>query len=162
MTHTKNSHCSYCGTAFETDAWPRVCTHCGATSYLNPLPVAVALVPVEGRGILLVRRGIEPKKGQLALPGGFIEAGETWQAACAREVCEETGIELDPASVRDFCALSAPDGHVLIFGVTEPISPRALEGFTPNSETLELTTSSEPVGLAFPLHTDALSRYFEG
>jgi len=38
------------------------------------------LIPVHD-GLLFVRRGIEPRKGKLALPGGFINLGETWQEA---------------------------------------------------------------------------------
>ena len=45
----------------------------------------------EGR-ILLIRRKYEPFKGAFALPGGFIEIGETVEEGCRREVLEETGI----------------------------------------------------------------------
>jgi ADP-ribose pyrophosphatase YjhB (NUDIX family) len=156
---TKNSHCSYCGHPFAEEApWPRQCTGCGKKTYLNPMPVSVVLVPVDG-GLLVVRRAIEPRKGLLALPGGFIGLGESWQEAGAREVAEETGLRLDPATIRDFCALSSPDGHVLIFGLVPPIP--ALPTFTPNAETLELAVLPGPAELAFPLHTAAAAAYFE-
>jgi 8-oxo-dGTP diphosphatase len=44
--------------------------------------------------VLLIRRGHDPFRGRHALPGGFIEVGETAEAACRREVWEETGIEV--------------------------------------------------------------------
>jgi 8-oxo-dGTP diphosphatase len=45
--------------------------------------------------VLLIRRGHEPYAGSYALPGGFVEIGETVENACRREVQEETGIEVD-------------------------------------------------------------------
>jgi len=47
----------------------------------------------EGR-VLLIRRGHPPYKGRYALPGGFVEIGETVEAACRRELEEETGIRV--------------------------------------------------------------------
>ena len=117
MTHKKNSHCSYCGQPFREDQpWPRTCACCGNTSFLNSIPVAVALIPVDD-GLLFVRRGIEPRKGKLTLPGSFINLGESWQEAGARQVLEETGVAIAPDEIREFHVRSAPDGTLLIFGV---------------------------------------------
>ncbi len=157
----RNSHCSFCGHRFEDDQpWPRTCAGCKQISYRNPLPVAVALVPVDN-GLLTVRRGIEPRKGLLALPGGYINLGESWQAAAAREVFEETQVQIQAGGVRDFCVKSAPDGTVLIFGLSESISSEALAAFQPSEESQELVVLREPAELAFPLHTQAAAVYFE-
>ena len=157
----RNSHCSFCGAAFAPEQpWPRTCATCGNTTYLNPLPVAVALVPVDS-GVLVVRRAIPPAIGALALPGGFINFGEPWQHACAREVREETGLQIDPASIRDGYTRSA-GGHLLVFGVAPRISAAELPPFTPHAEVSELAVLSAPAELAFPLHTAALRDYFAG
>src|SRR5215475_6086199 len=125
----KNTHCSYCGSAFQPEqSWPRQCAACQQTSYINPLPVAVGLVPVDG-GLLLIRRTVAPRIGELALPGGFINVGESWQQACVREIEEETGIRIPSEEVKLYDALSAPDGTVLIFGLMKPRSAADLPTF---------------------------------
>lgn len=60
----------------------------------EPPYLAADCVVFDGEGrLLLVRRKEEPFAGRYALPGGFIEAGETSGAAALRELKEETGIE---------------------------------------------------------------------
>jgi 8-oxo-dGTP pyrophosphatase MutT (NUDIX family) len=152
------AHCTFCGARFTPGRpWPRRCGACGETSYLNPKPVAVVLQPV-GNGLLVIRRGIPPAGDKLALPGGYIDVGESWETAAVRELLEETGLKADPAAVRLYDAISAPDGTLLIFGLLPPID--ALPDFVPNSETLgrQVLTSPEPLG--FDLHTRVADRWF--
>ncbi len=59
--------------------------------YRNPTLTADGIVVMDGN-MLLVRRGKEPGKGKMALPGGFVEYGETTQECIRREVIEETGL----------------------------------------------------------------------
>lgn len=161
MSFQRNSHCSFCGRAFTEINWPRTCAQCGNVSFLNPVPVAVLVVPVDD-GVLTVRRNIEPRKGALALPGGYINYGETWQAAGAREVFEETGMRLNPETIRLLAVHSATNAerNPLIFGLAEALPASALTAFTPNEETSELVIVRERTELAFPLHTQVLADYF--
>jgi ADP-ribose pyrophosphatase YjhB (NUDIX family) len=161
----RDSHCSFCGAAFPDDVvngsrWPRTCGACASVSYKNPVPVAVVLLPVDG-GVLVIRRGIPPRVGELALPGGYVGVGESWQEAGARELREETGIEISAGEIRTFDVKSAPDGTVLVFGVAEPRRASDLPPFTPTDETTERVVVKEAVTLAFPLHTAALAEHFE-
>ena len=65
-------------------------------------PIAgVAAVVFQGSEVLLVRRGNEPSKGKLGIPGGVVELGETAEEAVVREVEEETGIRVKPLRVLD-------------------------------------------------------------
>jgi len=57
--------------------------------------IGVGGVVLDGDRVLIVRRGREPLKGQWSIPGGAIEVGETREEALAREIREETGLEVD-------------------------------------------------------------------
>ena len=155
------AHCTFCGARFTRgQSWPRRCGACGETSYRNPVPVAVAVQPV-GAGLLAVRRGIPPAAGRLALPGGFLDLGETWQAAAARELREETGVVQDPDAVRLYDAVSAPDGTLLVFGLFPALGTAAELPPPPvTEECLGLEVLDEPVELGFSLHTAVANRYF--
>ena len=160
----KNSFCSYCGHAFAPEqAWPRSCAQCQRVSYINPTPVAVTLLPVDG-GLLCIRRSIEPGRGLLALPGGFIDFGETWQNACARELFEETGIVITPEEVTLHNVHSSPlgDGIMLVFGMARARTAADLPPFTVTNETSECVILRAAAELAFPLHTLVVGEYFAG
>ncbi|WP_018350625.1 NUDIX domain-containing protein [Longispora albida] len=149
-------YCTHCGTEFPGDTWPRVCSGCPEVTYRNPLPVAIAVVPVAGGGLLAVRRAIEPQLGELCLPGGFMEYGETWQESVARELREETTIVTDPAAVRLHTVHSSPR-HVIVFGIVPeiPAAPKAL-----TEEVSGYAVLTGPLPLAFPPHTLVAAEYF--
>ena len=46
------------------------------------------------KGVILIRRKFPPFQGELALPGGFVDVGETVENACIREVREETNVKI--------------------------------------------------------------------
>lgn len=89
------AHCPRCGAAtFEVnDFKSKRCTTCGFTLYHNAAAAVVAVVFDASGRLLAVRRALEPAAGTLDLPGGFVDAGETLEAACLRELREETGAE---------------------------------------------------------------------
>ncbi|HVO31274.1 MAG TPA: NUDIX domain-containing protein [bacterium] len=155
-----NAHCGWCGAAFAANApWPRTCAACGKTSYRNPIPVAVVLLPVD-RGLLMIRRAIPPQVGKLALPGGYVNDGEDWRVAGARELFEETGIRIASDSLREFRVKSAPDGTLLVFGAAAPLARAALPPFVPTDETSECVVVEGALETAFPLHTEAVREWF--
>lgn len=167
MSKDKNSHCSACGTAFAAAVgWPRTCAACGTVSYRNPLPVAVALLPVRdaaGTGLLVIRRAIPPSIGQLALPGGFVDFGESWERAVTRELAEETGIEASRADVTLADALTdEAGGYLLLFGLLPVRDAAELPPSAPTDETDGHQLLLAPAELGFPLHTEAMRRWFAG
>lgn len=62
----------------------------------TPKLMVDVVIPAE-RGVVLIRRASEPFKGRWALPGGFVEVGETVEEAADREAAEETGLVVEVA-----------------------------------------------------------------
>jgi ADP-ribose pyrophosphatase YjhB (NUDIX family) len=168
--NARDSFCSYCGTGFAPPlAYPRTCAGCKTTIWANPIPVSVVLQPVvkDGKtGLLVIRRGIDPGNGKLALVGGFLEEHETWAVGGARELFEETGVTIDAKGLEPFWFTSTEPrpNRVLLFSTAKPLEASALAPFAPNHETLERGLVFGPRGIgdvyAFPLHAEATRRFF--
>lgn len=75
---------------------------------------AVGAIVLEKGELLLVRREHEPARGQWSLPGGRVEWGESLREACAREVREETGIEIDIEGLAGIAERIIPDDEGVI------------------------------------------------
>jgi mutator protein MutT len=70
---------------------------------------AVGAIVLEKGEVLLVRRDHAPALGQWSLPGGRVEWGETLQEAVAREVREETGIDIEVEGLAGIAERIVPD-----------------------------------------------------
>jgi ADP-ribose pyrophosphatase YjhB (NUDIX family) len=169
----RDAFCSSCGAAYaDTTTYPRTCGACGLQTWANPVPVSVVLCSVlhplrPGRvGLLCVRRAIEPQKGKLALVGGFLEEHETVAQGGVREVREEAGVVVDPATVAPFWFTSTEPrpNRVLLFSLAATLPASALVPFVPSSETTERGLVFGSRGLdalfAFPLHVAAVRRFY--
>ena len=85
--------CKNCGITTSTLFRPRTNKprKVSDTQYKNPSLTVDGIILIDGQ-IVLIERGNEPFNGQCALPGGFVEYGESVEDAVVREILEETGI----------------------------------------------------------------------
>ena len=125
----------------------------------TPKLMVDVVIPSE-RGVVLIRRASEPFAGQWALPGGFVELGETVEEAAAREAAEETGLAVEVA--RLIGVYSEPErdprGHNVSVAFLVRVLSGELAAATDASEVSVLNPSS--VELAFDhrrIIDDALS-----
>ena len=85
-----------------------------ALEYPEKPVVGIGGVVIEDGRALLIRRGSEPLRGQWSIPGGTLELGESLQAGVARELLEETALEvrvLDLIEVFDRIFPAEPSGE---------------------------------------------------
>jgi 8-oxo-dGTP diphosphatase len=75
----------------------------------NPIS-GVGVVVLRHDHVLMIRRGQEPRIGQWSIPGGKQELGETWRETAAREVREETGVEIEVIGIVDVIDAIVRDG----------------------------------------------------
>lgn len=98
MWQRRAKHCPLCAAslrASSVEGRERLsCSACSFVLFENPACAAAAVVLDDRRRVLLIRRAIEPFRGQWALPAGYQEIDEPPEVAVVREVREEAGIEV--------------------------------------------------------------------
>ena len=89
-------YCPKCGSSHfnVNDVKSKKCADCGFVYYFNVSSATVALILNEREELLVCRRAKEPAKGTLDLAGGFVDMHETGEEGVAREVMEETGLQV--------------------------------------------------------------------
>lgn len=124
--HRTHLFCSRCGHPSDIAwaGWRRKCPACGAEHYPRTDPVVIMLVTRGGR--TLVGRQRPWPRGMYSLLAGFMEPGETMEAAVRREVLEEAGISVGrvrylasqpwpfPASLMIACAAEALSDEITL------------------------------------------------
>lgn len=112
--HRRHLFCSVCGqdTLPNRGGWSRRCQRCGNEHYPRADPVVIMLAEHEGR-VLLGRQPQYPP-GRYSALAGFVEPGETIEAAVARELKEEAGI--DVSDVRYLASQPWPFPSSLMIG----------------------------------------------
>lgn len=104
------------------------CTSCTFRFYQSPKPAVAILIKNEKGDLLLSRRNIEPHKGTLELPGGFVDPDETFEDAIVREVFEELGITIERDALSYFTSVIGDYAYQdIIYKVVFPIYQMPLE-----------------------------------
>jgi NAD+ diphosphatase len=96
--HRRHRFCANCGNATQTAeaGFVRACPRCGALHHPRTDPVVIMLVE-DGDRVLMGRQAAWPE-GRYSALAGFVEPGESLEEAVAREVREESGVEIEQPS----------------------------------------------------------------
>ena len=128
---------------------------------ITPLVAVDAVIKFNKTSIVLIRRKNQPFKGELALPGGFVEVGERVEDACIREAYEETNIRVTIKKL--IGVFSAPNrdprGHnISVAFLCEPLTDSEKPLAKDDAESLEIVnfTDISSLQLAFD-HKDIIN-----
>ena len=137
------------------------CTKCETIHYENPKPTATLICPW-GNKILLVKRAVDPGKGLLGLPGGFIEKGESPGVAAERELKEETGLDGSAEKVLGVCShFNTIFGDILLIGIEIKVKDWSTMVAGDDAEEAALFPLNNLPSLAFSCHEKIVNMYRE-
>ena len=99
--HLNNAYhfCPRCGISWDTlEATSRIknhirCTNCEFILYQDPKVAVCVIIEINGK-IVMIKRSLPTEKGAWAIPGGFVDAGESVEMAAIREVKEEVLLDI--------------------------------------------------------------------
>lgn len=130
-----------------------------SNNYRNPIPTVDIIIEYEGNIVLIKRKN--PPEGW-ALPGGFVDYGETLESAAVREAKEETGLDVE--LLRQFHTYSDPKRDPRHHTITTVFIARAKGKATAGDDAKEIGIFNKdtlPEQIAFD-HRDILNDYFTG
>ncbi|MEU5040873.1 NUDIX hydrolase [Streptomyces griseorubiginosus] len=123
------------------------------TEVFETIRYTADVVCVRDGAVLLIERGWPPHQGQFALPGGHVDPGETSRAAAARELLEETGVQVDADDLTLIGVYDTPDRDprgryvTAAYLVTVPADTIAQAG--DDAAAIRWTPLDDPGSLAF-------------
>jgi ADP-ribose pyrophosphatase YjhB (NUDIX family) len=123
--------CPRCG-ATATVRFPRSlhCESCGYAAFFNPKPVGCALARDGDGRVWLARRGFEPGRGRWSMPGGFVDLGETVEAAIVREIEEELEVGAEIGALVGVYSRADSGVLVIVFQASLEGAPRTTDEAT--------------------------------
>ena len=138
---------------------PPTCGKCGHVHYLDPKIAACVVFRWEG-GVFLMRRAIEPGYGRWTYPGGYVDRGETLEAAAVRETREEAGCDVRLDALLGLYSYPGQTAIVVVYrGSVVAGTPHA----ACDEETIEARSVADADipwnELAFPSTTEVLRDY---
>lgn len=115
--HRRHRFCANCGspTVVTEAGWLRSCPSCGADHHPRIDPVVIMIVVDAGRDRVLLGRQPSWPAGRYSALAGFVEPGEALEEAVAREVREESGVEVERIRYRSSQPWPFPSSLMLGF-----------------------------------------------
>jgi len=133
--------------------------------YQNPTPVSTAVIPVstdDGIRLLAVVRNIEPKRGGVGLPGGYVDKLETFEQAAARETLEETGLCLPPEQFSLMLSRVTPQNNTIVFcNYNSIVKASDIDLNFSNKETQKIVLTDPEQEFCFPSHTEVSKKFWD-
>ena len=161
----ESRHCPHCAAALgravppDEDRERLVCTGCGFVLYLGP-QVAAGTAPMVDGQLVLIRRGVNPRRGFWSFPCGYVELYETCEQAAVRETREECGLEVEVEGhlgTYSYPFPRRPEGRVVIVSYSARIVGGTLEAGDDADEVRLFAPDAVPWDdLAFESSTDTL------
>jgi len=125
----------------------------------NAPTIPFVMIPVAGKGVLLVRRDIGSEAGMLSFPGGGLHReGETWQEAATRAVGSETGLAVRNLRIVDMVTIGGKQN--ILFVESDPIEIADGRSFAHGNDVREVIIASDPRELCSPIHTEQMQAFF--
>ncbi len=129
------------------------CDSCGAVVFFDPKLAVVVVVSREDK-ILMVKRDIEPMMGRWSFPSGYVDRGEVVEEAAAREVREETNVEVQ---LDRLLGVYSSRGTPVVLVAFAASVQRGIAEAGDETQAVDWFPSEELPQLPFP-HDDAIMR----